>query len=168
MAQKRIREGFKNQILYVIPRHILPGFTDHPLVEPLIPTDMGWYPDARFHYCERKNGAQEHILILCLKGSGCYDIDGERGILQANHAILIPRNTPHVYWASDTDPWSIYWVHFKGSSADFFGQTTTAERGLPQVGEVDSCARQIFNDILVLLYDNVARGNPIDPNAMNG
>lgn len=147
MAQIRIREGFKNQILYVIPRHILPGFTDHPLVEPLIPTDMGWYPDARFHYCERNNGAQEHILILCLKGSGCYDINGERGVLQANHAILIPRNTPHVYWASDTDPWSIYWVHFKGSSGDFFAhQLASGEHTLAVDEDAMTTLQHLFEE----------------------
>ena len=46
--------------------------------------------------------------------------------LQANHAILIPRNTPHVYWASDSNPWSIYWVHFTGSSADLFAHQLAA------------------------------------------
>ena len=34
MAHIRIREGFKNQILYVIPRQLLPRFSEHPLVQP--------------------------------------------------------------------------------------------------------------------------------------
>jgi AraC-like DNA-binding protein len=147
MAQIRIREGFKNQILYVVPRHILPGFTDHPLVQPLIPTDMGWYPEARFHYCERKSGAGEHILILCLKGTGFYDINGERGTLQANNAILIPRSTPHVYWASDTDPWSIYWVHFAGSSADFFAhQLASGEHTLAIDDDAMTTVQHLFEE----------------------
>lgn len=131
MAQIRLREGFKNQLLYVIPRHILPRFSEHPLVQPLMPTDMGWYPEARFHYCEREKGANEHILILCVEGSGWYDLHGEQGTLTANHALLIPRNTPHVYWATDSAPWSIYWVHFTGPSADFFAhQLSSGEHTL--------------------------------------
>jgi AraC family transcriptional regulator, arabinose operon regulatory protein len=131
MVHIRIREGFKNQILYVIPRQLLPRFSEHPLVQPLMPTDIGWYPEARFHYCEREKGAGEHILILCVGGAGWYDVDGERGTLQTNQALLIPRNTPHIYWASESAPWSIYWVHFTGSSADFFAhQIASTERTL--------------------------------------
>lgn len=147
MAQIRIREGFKNQLLYVVPRHILPSFTDHPLVQPLTPTDIGWYPEARFHYCERNAGASEHILILCVKGSGFYDIGGERGVLQANHAILIPRGTPHTYWASDSDPWSIYWVHFTGSIADFFAhQLAAGEHTLAVDEEAMSTLHHLFEE----------------------
>ncbi len=40
-----------------------------------MPTDIGWYPNARFHDCERQQGASEHILILCVAGSGWYNID---------------------------------------------------------------------------------------------
>jgi AraC family transcriptional regulator, arabinose operon regulatory protein len=145
MPQIRIREGFKNQILYVIPRHILPRFSDHPLVQPLIPTDMGWYPDARFHYCERESGADEHILILCVEGSGWYDLNGERGTLQANHALLIPRNTPHIYWASDSTPWSIYWVHFTGSSADLFAhQLASGEHAIAVDADAMSMLQHLF------------------------
>lgn len=158
MAQIRIREGFENQILYVIPRPMLPRFSEHPLVHPLMPTDMGWYPEARFHYCERENGANEHILILCVRGSGWYDVNGERGTLHPNHALLIPRNTPHVYWASESAPWSIYWVHFTGSSADFFAHQLAASEPTLAVDEnamstlthlFDECCKALMTGFLL-------------------
>jgi AraC family transcriptional regulator, arabinose operon regulatory protein len=145
MSRIRIREGFKDQIRYVIPRHVLPRFSEHPLVQPLMPTDIGWYPEARFHYCERENGAQEHILILCVGGYGCYDVNGVRGTLQEHQAVLIPRNTAHVYWASDDSPWSIYWVHFTGSSADFFAhQLTSGEPSLDVDADAMSTLQHLF------------------------
>ncbi len=145
MSQIRIKEGFKNQLLYVIPRHILPRFSEHPLVQPLMPTDIGWYPEARFHYCEREKGTNEHILILCIAGSGAYNINGEQGVLRANQALLIPRNTPHVYWASDTTPWSIYWVHFTGTSADFFAhQLNSSECQLTVDEEAMAAVQPLF------------------------
>lgn len=145
MTHIRIREGFKNQLLYVIPRHMLPRFSEHPLVQTLMPTDIGWYPEARFHYCEREKGANEHILILCVEGAGWYDVNGEQGSLSANHALLIPRGMPHVYGASDSCPWSIYWVHFTGSSADFFAhQLSAGERALAVDKDAMSTLQHLF------------------------
>lgn len=58
------RRGFRGQILYVIPRPLLQQFAAHPLLHSVLPTDIGWYPAVRHHYCERREGAAEHILIL--------------------------------------------------------------------------------------------------------
>lgn len=126
MSPIRLREGFKDQIRYVIPRSVLPRVTEHPMIFPLMPTDIGWYPQARHHYCERENGAAEHILILCAEGSGWYEINGTQRSLMAGQVLLIPKDTPHIYGASDSDPWSIYWVHFSGSNADFFARQLPA------------------------------------------
>lgn len=120
MAPIRIREGFRDQILYVVPRPILERMTRHPLLYQLVPTDIGWYPKARYHYCERENGAPEHILILCVDGEGWYEIGGKRQPLRQNEAVIIPRGMPHIYGASEDAPWSIHWVHFAGASADYF------------------------------------------------
>jgi AraC family transcriptional regulator of arabinose operon len=120
MSPIRIREGFKDQILYVIPRPILESMKTHPLLHQLIPTDIGWYPNAQYHYCERKTGAEEHILILCVDGEGWFELNGERRTVHKHEALLIPRNEAHVYGASEHDPWSIHWVHFTGASSDYF------------------------------------------------
>ena len=120
MSSIRLREGFKGQIRYVIPRPILESMKTHPLLHQLMPTDIGWYPHAQYHYCERKNGAQEHILILCVEGEGWFELQGKRQPMHKHQALLIPRNEPHVYGASEHDPWSIHWVHFTGASSDYF------------------------------------------------
>lgn len=31
-----------------------------------------------------------------------------------NQIVLLPRNTPHIYYASEKDPWSLFWVHIRG------------------------------------------------------
>lgn len=127
MSPIRIREGFKNQIRYVIPRPILDSMRTHPLLHQLVPTDIGWYPDARFHYCERPLGAEEHILIMCMAGEGWYELNGDRYLLQPHEALLIPRQEPHTYGASDHDPWSIHWVHFTGAASDYFAHLLPPE-----------------------------------------
>ena len=145
MSPIRIREGFKDQVLYVIPRSAVSRLNEHPLVFPLMPTDLGWYPNARFHYCERPQGASEHILIFCVDGSGWYEINGQRGTVQKNEALLIRRGAPHVYGASDTAPWSIYWLHFIGSNADLFArQLTSDEHTIAVAPEAGATLRQLF------------------------
>ena len=116
----RKREGFEGQILHVVPRPILDNASKHPLVSSLMPTDIGWYPQARYHYCQRETGAPEHILILCMDGTGWYQFDDKIEAVYPHEALFIPRDTPHIYGASDTDPWSIHWVHFAGRLADYY------------------------------------------------
>lgn len=120
MSPIRLREGFKDQIRYVIPRPILESLKTNPLLHQLIPTDIGWYPHARYHYCERKTGAEEHILILCMEGEGWFELNGKRHAVHKHEALIIPRNEPHIYGAFEHDPWSIHWVHFTGASSDYF------------------------------------------------
>ena len=115
-----MREGFKDQLLSVIPNKVLEGFIPNPLVNPLMPTAMGWYPTARYHYCEREEGAPEHILALCLSGTGFFRVRDHEETLGPNEAMLLPRNVYHIYGASETDPWSLHWVHFIGGSGDYF------------------------------------------------
>ena len=120
MQSLRLMDGFPGEIMYVVPRPMLEKARSHPLVNPLSPTDIGWFPSARYHYRERPAGAPEHILIYCTDGKGWYEIEGERKGLSANQALIIPRQQAHVYGAVSDDPWSIHWVHFVGASGDYY------------------------------------------------
>jgi len=119
-VQKRIREGFAGQKMWVIPKPILSTWSTQPMLQSLYPTDIGWYPSALYHYREREEGADEHILIFCVDGLGWYEIEGERYSLEPKQALIIPRGVPHIYGADEKNPWSIHWVHFMGTQADFF------------------------------------------------
>lgn len=103
-----------------MPNEVLDGFAQNPLVNALMPTAMGWYPNARYHYCERAHGAPEHILALCAEGSGWFQVGGVRDTLTQHEAMLLPQNTRHVYGASEASPWSLHWVHFVGGSSEYF------------------------------------------------
>lgn len=114
------REGFEGQTLHVIPRPMLREMAHHVLLYQLTATDIGWYPRAAGHYCERPAGAPEHILLLCVAGEGWCEVDGQRFDLGPNQAAILPRDMPHRYAASEAAPWSIHWVHFTGPAADYF------------------------------------------------
>jgi AraC-like DNA-binding protein len=120
MTPIRKKDDFAGQILHVMPRLLLDELSQYFLLQQLIVTDIGWYPQARYHYRERHAGAPEHILILCVAGSGWLKIGTLHHPIQAQEAILIPRYLPHSYGASEKAPWSIHWVHLQGNIADYF------------------------------------------------
>lgn len=155
MAFIRRRDGFKGQRQFVIPRATLALWEKHPMLQALIPTDIGWYPSAEYHYREREQGADEHILIFCVCGMGWYEIDGGQRSLQSNEALVIPRGVPHAYGASEESPWSIHWVHFKGTQADYFaGQLPDGENSLL----VDLQARANIENLFYECYDSFVGG----------
>lgn len=86
MFQMHIPEGFERQIHYVIPRHFLKTVEHYPLLHALFPTDIGWYPNARYHYRERPLGSPEHILIYCAAGSGWSTLGQKTVLVPAGHA----------------------------------------------------------------------------------
>jgi len=117
MDNIHIADGFRGQIMHVIPRPLLEEASKHVLVGELYPTDIGWFPTASHHYITRPNAADAHILIYCAKGKGWFEIDGRRQDLLSGRALLVPKGQPHAYGTAGKNPWSIHWVHFTGDDA---------------------------------------------------
>jgi AraC-like DNA-binding protein len=117
MDKLRIADGFPGQIMHVIPKPLLAEAIKHVLVGELYPSHIGWFPPAYHHYIVRPQGADENILIYCVKGRGWFEVDGKRGELLPDQVLLIPKNSPHSYGAGDVNPWSIHWVHFTGEDS---------------------------------------------------
>ncbi|MFQ9798713.1 MAG: AraC family transcriptional regulator [Clostridia bacterium] len=64
----------------------------------------------------KRAGIDESILIYCIAGKGYVVIEGDeqdRLTVDAGQAVLIPRNTPHEYFADPKNPWEIYWFHYR-------------------------------------------------------
>lgn len=62
-----------------------------PMYKDLYVSSIGFFPYAKFHYCERKNGSPQSILIYCIKGSGQIEIDGVRVTLNPNQLLILPK-----------------------------------------------------------------------------
>jgi AraC family transcriptional regulator, arabinose operon regulatory protein len=155
MEQIRIREGFQGQKQWVIPRNMLQQWASHPLLQSLVPTDIGYYPTAHYHYRERRKGVDEHILIFCVDGAGWCETGGERHSIKAGDALLIPRGTPHIYGAAQTTPWTIHWVHFIGTEADFFiYHLSENEKVIP----VDPQCQKAVIELFKQCYDSFVGG----------
>ena len=113
-------DGFRGETMIVLPTESFQDYVEHPMVKRLYLTDVGVFPYAAHHFRERKDGIEEYIYIYCMEGSGKFIVEGEEYTLQANQAFCIPRFRKHTYYASEEDPWSILWVHFKGTDTVYY------------------------------------------------
>ncbi|MCL4638091.1 MULTISPECIES: AraC family transcriptional regulator [Olivibacter] len=114
----RKKEGFEGEKAIIIPPKVVNQYRDTFLTREFYITDIGFYPKAKYHYRNRPEGTNEHILIHCVEGRGSATIDGFDLPIEANHFLIIPTGTQHLYRADPAYPWTIYWLHFGGKQAD--------------------------------------------------
>lgn len=112
--------GFAGQKMIVLPQKIISQIKNKPLLNSLFLTHIGYFPNAKFHYRERREGVDEYILILCVDGKGWYKLDNRHFAVGPNEVFILPAGIPHRYAADSDDPWSIYWIHFAGNAAQQF------------------------------------------------
>ena len=152
----RKRRGFEGQRLIVLPKKITANFlTRDPVTRQIYITDIGYYPKAQFHYVERPGGSNQHIIIYNVEGSGWVEIDRKRTTLSSSQFVVIPADAPHKYAANEADPWTIYWVHFKGEMASYIVELLrqNSKSHQPDVAYSENRIR-LFEDI----YSNLEKG----------
>ena len=88
----RIKEGFKGERIVVLPGFLIDELKRDPLGRELYITDIGYYPHAGFHYCERKEeDSNEFVLIYCVEGEGWFKLDGKRYDVRDNQFFILPK-----------------------------------------------------------------------------
>lgn len=106
--------------MYVLPTEVFCDYAEHPLVKRLYLTDVGFFPNADYHYRERREGIEAYIFLYCTEGEGIVYVKGQEYLLQKNEAFCIPAHEAHHYYSSKVNPWSLLWVHFKGEDVGMF------------------------------------------------
>lgn len=100
-----------------IPKTVLKSrVLNNALLQSLYIASLGYYPQAHGHYTYRKKGLPENFLFYCVDGYGWYKIENERFEVSPNEFFILPQNREHAYGSNDQEPWSIYWIHFGGTS----------------------------------------------------
>jgi AraC-like DNA-binding protein/mannose-6-phosphate isomerase-like protein (cupin superfamily) len=149
------KEGFQGQKAIVIPRQILAGkCAKNDVIGNLYITDIGYYPKAQFHYRERPHGADQHIFIYCHEGKGQVKLKKIEYKLEAGDFITIPIKTPHTYAADQDNPWTIYWIHFKGETSGNIVSYTEKKQGLKSFIKHNEKSIELFNE----MYSQLERG----------
>jgi AraC family transcriptional regulator, arabinose operon regulatory protein len=115
MEYMKRKDGFSGQRAIILPHSVATMMGQDPMISTLYLTDIGYYPAAEGHFRSRPEGISQHILIYCVKGEGWFEMHGIRRSVVENQYFILPAGVPHVYGASLVNPWTIYWIHFKGS-----------------------------------------------------
>lgn len=144
--------------MIVLPTESFQEYVEHPQVRRLYLTDVGYFPHARYHYRERKEGIEEYIFIFCMEGSGTIIVKDKKYTLRENQAFCIPCFQGHSYYAHDEDPWSILWVHFKGEDTRYFPLTKCQVRSFSSQDTADRM-HFLFVSLFQALDDHYTLGN---------
>ena len=158
--KKKIKEGFVGQKMIVLPPDIKKLVTKNPLIKDLYITAIGYYPKANHHHRERKSGSLQHILLYCVEGSGYIHIGRKDYELKPNSYFIVPKGVPHRYGTSDSDPWSIYWIHFSGDDSNILYSRYTRDAE-PEVLVIpyDEGRNKLFDLIFSMLENNYSTRN---------
>ncbi len=118
----KIKDGFKGERALVLPQAIVRQMENNPLTSQILISDIGYYPHAEYHFRERMEPISQFVLIYCIEGRGWFQTNGPVHYLEKDKMVILPAGIPHRYAADENDPWTIYWVHFKGTLAEYFSK----------------------------------------------
>lgn len=148
----RLKDGFNGERAIVLPPMIINIMEEDPLLSALHITDIGYYPKAAHHFRERKEPINQYVFIYCIDGAGSYSLGNHEYPVCANQYFILPAGVPHSYAADKDTPWTIYWIHFKGSLAQFYA--CNAERPMDikpeahsRIGQRINLFEEIFNTL---------------------
>jgi AraC-like DNA-binding protein len=114
------KEGFKGERMLALPPSLLEEYAKDAFIGRLYLRKAGFFPMVKYHYIKKEEGTDYHMLIYCTHGKGWYDIGGKHHDIHENQYILLPAGVPYSFGADNNNPWTIYWVHYEGTDADFF------------------------------------------------
>lgn len=152
-SMPKLKEGFKGQRLISISPEILMSSQKSSLSKSLYITKIGFFPAVKYHYNKKEDGVDYFILIYCTSGEGWYKMDDKTYPIKGNQYIVLPPKTPYSFGANAKNPWTIYWIHFKGTLAgSFFNTPMLPIQILPESNSRLQDRIQLFEEI----YDNLA------------
>ncbi|MDD4991218.1 MAG: AraC family transcriptional regulator [Paludibacter sp.] len=158
MAKK---EGFKGERSIIVPASIVQDLKSDSFGKDLHITHIGYYPQAYFHFRERKKEeVSQFILIYCIDGEGWFEINGKRELVKPHQFFILPKGKAHKYGSNRSKPWTIYWMHFDGDKATFFADgfdqpTSISPNSYSRIQE----RLQLFEEIFNTLSKNLSMNN---------
>jgi AraC-like DNA-binding protein len=108
-----------------------------PLTRHILPTHVGFFPDARGHRICRETGIGSAIFKYCIRGTGWCELQGNRFEVGPGDLLVVPQGQPHAYGAHPDRPWTIHWCHTMGDDVPHLLEElgVSAERPVVHLGQ---------------------------------
>lgn len=154
------KDGFNGERALVIPRMIVDKMEEDPLTSVLHITDIGYYPKAKHHFRERKESVNQYVFIYCIDGAGWFRIGNQEYTVSANQYFILPVGAPHAYASDKSSPWTIYWIHFKGTLAPVYAKDANRPMDIkPEQHSRISTRINLFEEIFNTLKNGYSNEN---------
>lgn len=138
----------KEHKLVVLPAHIKQQVADNPMNRNMLLTAAGYFPKTVDKLHERRTGSSDYTLIYCTEGAGTISLKDTGYELRSNDFVIIPAKTSYCYESSAADPWSIYWVNFKGElAAGLYNRSLLNGRNIVHWVPYDEHRIRVFDEI---------------------
>jgi len=98
----------------VLPPDVRDAALSRPLSRHLLPSHVGFFPEAREHRVRREVGIGSTIFKYCVRGAGWCELEGRRFEVGPGDLLVVPRGLPHAYGALPARPWTLHWFHAMG------------------------------------------------------
>lgn len=155
-----MKDGFTGERSLVVPKMVIDAVEQDPQGAVLHITDIGFYPGAKHHFRQRSEGIDQYVFIYCVKGKGWYRLRNSSYAIAAGQYFILPAGVPHSYGADNDDPWTIYWMHFKGSLAEFYSTGLHVPHAIPPARDSRIHDRlALFEEIFYSLKAGYSREN---------
>lgn len=154
------KDGFDGERALVLPASVIHEMENDPVSAMLHITDIGYYPKAMHHFRERTEPVSQYIFIYCVEGKGWFRQNGEVHTMEKNRCVILPAHTSHCYGANEEDPWTIYWIHFKGKMSGQYASSLLKPKEIkPTVYSRISGRLDLFEEIYHTLEMGYSREN---------
>jgi AraC-like DNA-binding protein len=138
----------------VLPPEVRAAAAAKPLLRHLLPSHVGFFPNARTHRIRREGGIGSTIFKYCVRGAGWCELKGRRANVNAGDLLVVPSGHPHAYGTSEERPWTVHWFHAVGEDvAPLLRQLgVDAEHPVVRLGENTQLVglfQELFNELSV-------------------
>lgn len=143
-----MKDGFLGERQLVLPEMVVRMMEEDKLLSALHITDIGYYPSASYHEIHRMQGVGQYVFIYCVEGYGWYEVDGRHYDIRPNQYFIIPLGKSHNYGAAKDHPWTIYWIHFKGTLAPCYADNAAEPKEIrPELHSRIANRQNLFEEI---------------------
>ena len=158
MLEPQPEGNFKKTSFYV-PPDVVEREWNHPLLSTLMPTWVGLYTKAAGHLVQARV-LSDYVLIYCAEGAGWLTLQEQTWTIRKGDVFLCPPEMPHSYGADEQQPWTKYWVHFRGGMAQAYAAQLGVSLSHPvlHVGE-DANLTSWFLDMQSVLRGGISQAS---------